>query len=232
MTSQGNILITDDEPDLRRALNRTLHALGFEITEAANGEQALERMESGRFHAVLLGINMPGIGGIEACRKLRRMAPGLQILMLTVRDSEGDEVRALDAGADDFITKPFSIPELAARLRSAVRRVQTTLPDMAALFGIGDIQLDPARRIVRKSTRAVHLTPKAFELLHYLMAHGRRSVDACAPPCARFGSGAWRRDRIPAHFHPPVLRPRLRDDPAAPEYLLTETGLGYRFREP
>jgi len=97
MKSQGNILITDDEPDLRRALNRTLHALGFEITEASNGEQALERMESGRFHAVLLDINMPGIGGIEACRKLRRMAPGLQILMLTVRDSEGDKVRALDA---------------------------------------------------------------------------------------------------------------------------------------
>ena len=231
MTSQGNILITDDEPDLRRALNRTLQALGFEIAEAANGEQALERMENGRFHAVLLDINMPGMGGIETCRKLRRLAPNLQILMLTVRDGEGDKVRALDAGADDYITKPFSIPELAARLRSAVRRAQTALPDMAAPIGIGQIELDPGRRVVRKSNAAVHLTPKAFDLLHYLMAHAGVPLTH-----ARLLRAVWgpeyggEIEYLRTFIH--QLRHRLEDDPAAPEYLLTETGLGYRFREP
>jgi two-component system, OmpR family, KDP operon response regulator KdpE len=231
MTSQGRILITDDEPDLRRALNGTLHALGFEITEAANGEQAVERMETGRFHAVLLDINMPGIGGIEACRRLRRIAPGLQILMLTVRDSEGDKVRALDAGADDFITKPFSIPELAARLRSAVRRAQAALPDMAASIRIGEMELDPARRIVRKSNRAVHLTPKAFELLHYLMAHAGVPLTHTRLLRAVWGAEyGGEIEYLRTFIH--QLRHRLEDDPAAPEYLLTETGLGYRFREP
>ena len=227
MTSQGNILITDDEPDLRRALNRTLHALGFEITEAANGEQALERMENGRFHAVLLDINMPGIGGIEACRKLRRMAPGLQILMLTVRDSEGDKVRALDAGADDFITKPFSIPELAARLRSAVRRAQTALPDMAAPIWIGDIRTRPGppHRAQIEPRRAPHsqgLRPVALP-----DGARRRPADSCAPLARGMGSRVWRRDRIPAYLHPPIApaargrsrRPRIsahRDWPGIP----------------
>ena len=231
MTSQGNILITDDEPDLRRALNRTLHALGFEITEASNGEQALERMATGQFHVVLLDINMPGIGGIEACRKLRGLSPRLQILMLTVRDSEGDKVRALDAGADDFITKPFSIPELAARLRSAVRRAQTAHPDMAAPIGIGDIELHPARRVVRKSGRPVHLTPKAFDLLHYLMAHAGIPLTH-----ARLLRAVWgpeyggELEYLRTFIH--QLRQRLEDDPASPEYLLTEIGIGYRFRDP
>src|SRR6185369_6803969 len=123
--------------------HRTLQALGFEIDEASNGEQALERVENGKFHAVLLDINMPGIGGIETCRRLRRLAPQLQILMLTVRESEHDKVKALDAGADDYITKPFSIPELAARLRSAVRRAEPALPGMEAPIRIGHVQLDP-----------------------------------------------------------------------------------------
>ena len=231
MTPQGNILIADDEPDLRRALNRTLQALGFDITEASNGEQALEHMENGQFHAVLLDINMPGIGGIEACRKLRRMAPRLQILMLTVRDSEADKVRALDAGADDYITKPFSIPELAARLRSAVRRAQTTLPDMAAPIRIGDMELDPPRRIVRKSNRAVHLTPKAFDLLHYMMAHAGIPLTHARLLRAVWGAEyGGEIEYLRTFIH--QLRQRLENDPAAPEYLLTETGLGYRFREP
>src|ERR1035438_8117928 len=145
----GNILVTDDDPDLRRVLRRTLDALGFEVAESSNGEQALKQVETHQFHAILLDVNMPGAGGIATCREMRRKDPRLQILMLTVRDREADKIEALDAGADDYITKPFSIPELAARLRSAVRRSTTTEPDPGAPITIGDIELDPAHRTVR-----------------------------------------------------------------------------------
>ena len=147
----GNILVTDDDPELRRVLKRTLDALGFEVAESRNGEEALKEVETRPFDAVLLDVNMPGIGGIAACREIRRRAPRLQILMLTVRDQEMDKIEALDAGADDYITKPFSIPELAARLRSAVRRSNTAELETGLPIVIGDIELDPARRIVRKA---------------------------------------------------------------------------------
>src|ERR1700682_1110421 len=144
----GNILVTDDDPNLRRVLRRTLDALGFKVVESSNGEQALQEIQARRFDVVLLDVNMPGIGGIETCRQIRRKAPRLQILMLTVRDREADKIEALDGGADDYITKPFSIQELAARLRSAVRRSATTAPDAEMPIVIGDIELDPTRRIV------------------------------------------------------------------------------------
>src|SRR5580698_746470 len=109
----GRILVTDDDPDLRRVLRRTLDALGFTVAESSNGELALKEVEAREYDAVLMDVNMPGAGGIETCRELRKRVPCLQILMLTVRDSESDKVEALDAGADDYITKPFSVPELA-----------------------------------------------------------------------------------------------------------------------
>src|SRR5580700_937219 len=118
----GNILVTDDDSDLRWVLGTTLGALGFGVVSSPNGEQALLEVGTRRFDAVLLDVNMPGMGGMETCRLIRRTAPLLPILMLTVRDSERDKIEAFDAGADDYITKPFSVPELAARLRSAVRR--------------------------------------------------------------------------------------------------------------
>ena len=121
MTStSGHILVTDDDSDLRWVLGTTLGALGFGVVSSPNGEQALLEVGTRRFDAVLLDINMPGMGGIETCRRMRKKAPLLPILMLTVRDGERDKIEALDAGADDYITKPFSVPELAARLRSAV----------------------------------------------------------------------------------------------------------------
>ena len=118
-SAHGSILVTDDDAELRRVLRITLAALGFDVAESSNGEQALKELESRHFGVVLLDVNMPGMGGIETCRQIRRKAPQLQILILTVRDKEADMIAALDAGADDYITKPFSIPELAARLRSA-----------------------------------------------------------------------------------------------------------------
>jgi len=168
----GNILVTDDDPDLRSVLRMTLDALGFSVAECSNGEGAIREVDARRFDAILMDINMPGMGGIEACRRIRKGNPWLQILMLTVRDEEADKIEALDAGADDYILKPFSIPELAARLRSAVRRSATTSDTAAARtmpIAIGDIELDSERRAVRKRGALLRLTPKEFDLLHYLM---------------------------------------------------------------
>jgi len=230
-TSQGNILITDDDADLRRALHRTLHTLGFEISEAANGEQALKEIRDHHFEVILLDINMPGMGGIETCRELRRLAARVEILMLTVRDGEEAKVKALDAGADDYVTKPFSISELAARLRAAVRRARTALPERTKAITIGDIEIDPERRLVRKAGHLLHLTPKEYELLYYLMSHAGLPITH-----ARLLQAVWGPDygqeleylRTFTHS----LRKKLEDDPAAPRYLLTEPYVGYRFREP
>jgi DNA-binding response OmpR family regulator len=167
---QGKILITDDDNDLRQALRCTLQGLGFEITECSNGEQAIKKIQDYNFDIVLLDINMPGMGGIEACSELRRLSPRLEIIMLTVRDNEEDKVNALDAGADDYITKPFSMPELVARLRAALRRIRISAQEKLKTIVIGEIELDPDRRTVRKAYKAVHLTPKEFDLLLQLSA--------------------------------------------------------------
>ena len=230
-TSHGKILIVDDDPKLRRALHSTLYSLGFEITESSSGEQALREMQNRRFDAVLLDINMPGMGGIESCRELRRLDPRLQMLMLTVRDSEGDKVNALDAGADDYVTKPFSIPELTARIRAASRRATTSLLEIPRTIVIDDIELDPARRIVRKAHEAVHLTPKEFDLLHYLMAHGGLPTTHARLLHAVWGAEYGQElEYLRTFVH--ELRKKLEDDPASPQYILTEPYIGYRFKEP
>ncbi len=226
----GNILVTDDDPDLRRVLKKTLDALGFEVSESSNGEQALDKVDTRPFDAVLLDVNMPGMGGIAACREIRQRAPRTQILMLTVRDQEADKIEALDAGADDYITKPFSIPELAARLRSAVRRSNTTWLDGGALIAIGDIEMDPARRIVRKAGSVLRLTPKEFDLLHYLMIHSGLPVAHAKLLRAVWGAEYGQElEYLRTFVH--QLRKKLEDDPSSPEYLLTELHYGYRFRE-
>jgi two-component system KDP operon response regulator KdpE len=226
----GNILVTDDDPNLRRVLRRTLDALGFKVVESSNGEQALQEIQARRFDVVLLDVNMPGIGGIETCRQIRRKAPRLQILMLTVRDREADKIEALDGGADDYITKPFSIQELAARLRSAVRRSATTAPDAEMPIVIGDIELDPTRRIVRKAGSILRLTPKEFDLLHFLMSHPGVSVAHSKLLQAVWGAEYGQElEYLRTFVH--QLRRKLEDDPSSPEYVLTELHYGYRFRE-
>jgi len=203
--------------------------LGFEVAECANGEQALKAVEARPFDAVLLDLNMPGIGGIAACREIRRRSPRQQILMLTVRDRETDKVEALDAGADDYITKPFSIPELAARLRSAVRRSTTADLDIGVPITIGEIELDPARRTVRKAGAALRLTPKEFDLLHYLMSRPGLPIAHVKLLRAVWGEEYGQElEYLRTFVH--QLRRKLEDDPSMPEYLLTELHFGYRFR--
>jgi len=227
----GSVLVTDDDPNLRRVLRRTLDALGFEVSESANGEQAVRAVAVRQFNAVLIDVNMPGIGGIEACRKIRENDPRCQILMLTVRDREADKIAALDAGADDYITKPFSIPELAARLRSAVRRSASTVLDSRAPIVIGEIELDPTRRLVRKSGVALRLTPKEFDLLYYLMSHPGTPIAHSKLLRAVWGEEYGQElEYLRTFVH--QLRKKLESDPSAPEYLLTELHFGYRFSEP
>jgi len=229
-TSHGNVLVTDDDADLRLVLRKTLDALGFAVTESSNGEGAIREVDARPFHAVLMDVNMPGIGGIEACRQIRRKDPRMQILMLTVRDRELDKIEALDAGADDYITKPFSIPELAARLRSAVRRSGATAIDAAAPIAIGEVELDPERRTVRKNGTLLRLTPKEFDLLHYLMRHAGLPVAHSKLLQAVWGIDYGQElEYLRTFVH--QVRKKLEDDSSSPEYLMTEPHFGYRFRD-
>ena len=165
------ILIVDDDYSIRRTLHITLYDQGFDVAEASSGEEALMLARVLRYDAVLLDINMPGKSGLEVCRELRHLFPRLAILMVSVRNDQDDRVNALDAGADDYISKPFHMRELTARIRAAVRRVQTPATEVEHAIQIGEVTLFPARRLVQKGGAPIHLTPKEFDLLLYLMRH-------------------------------------------------------------
>jgi two-component system, OmpR family, KDP operon response regulator KdpE len=228
-SESGNVLIVDDERSIRLSLKTILGNFGFDIVEAARGEEAVALVRSEQFDAVLLDINMPGIGGIEVCRIMRKVSPRLPIVMLTVQGSEDRKVEALNAGADDYITKPFQLRELTARLRAAVRRNRLTDDQNAAIL-IGDILLDPGRHLVEKKGRGVHLTPKQFELLNYLMAHAGRPI-----PHAKLLRSVWgpeygnELEYLRTYIR--QIRMKIEDDPADPRYLLTDSHIGYRFSE-
>ena len=228
--SHGKVLIVDDESAIRRALHNTLQGMGFDVYDASSGEAALDLVGEAEYDVILLDINMPGIGGIRACREIRRRQPRLGILMLTVRDREEDKVTALDAGADDYITKPFNIRELAARIRAAIRRSSASKADPDAVIRIGNIELDPARRLVRKASEPVHLTPKEFDLLRYLMAHAGLPITHLRLLHAVWGPEYGGELEYLRTFVR-QLRKKLEDDPAEPLYLLTDSHIGYRFAE-
>ena len=228
--SHGKVLIVDDDSAIRRAMHNTLHGMGFEVDDAASGEAALDRVRDAGYDVVLMDINMPGMGGIRACREIRKSLPHLAILMLTVRDREEDKVTALDAGADDYITKPFNIRELAARIRAAVRRSSATRVDPDAVIRIGNIELDPARRLVRKGGEPVHFTPTEFDLLRYLMTHAGLPITHVRLLRAVWGPEYGGELEYLRTFVR-QLRKKLEDDPAEPEYLLTDSHVGYRFAE-
>jgi two-component system KDP operon response regulator KdpE len=228
--SQGKLLIVDDETSIRRAMLATLRPMGFDAAEASTGEAALEMVRAAHYDVVLLDINMPGMGGISACREMRRLLPRLGILMVTVRDGEDDKIAALDAGADDYVTKPFHVRELAARVRSAVRRSQTPAVDAAAVIRIGDIVLDPARRLVEKAGETVRLTPKEFDLLCYLMSHAGLPITHARLLHAVWGPEYGGELEYLRTFMR-QLRKKLEEDPSSPRYLLTDSHVGYRFRD-
>jgi two-component system KDP operon response regulator KdpE len=231
VSTEGKILIIDDEASVRRALHTILLGLGFDVGEATSGEEAIELCRIIKYDAALLDINMPGKGGIETCADLRKMLPRLAILMLSVNDDEERKVLALEAGADDYISKPFHMRELTARIRSALRRTRSAAVNGDDVIVIGDLSLHPARRLVQKAGMAIRLTPKEFDLLHYLMAHRGLPVTH-----ARLLHDVWgaqyvgQVEYLRALVH--LLRRKLGDDAANPRYLLTDSHIGYRFADP
>jgi two-component system KDP operon response regulator KdpE len=224
------ILVVDDESAIRRALRPPLLELGFQVTEAWRGEEALQLLRAGAFDVVLLDVNMPGIGGIETLRRIRAFAPRLPILMLTVRDQEEEKVEALDLGADDYVTKPFSTRELIARIRTAVRRFRAPLRAEDAPIEIGEIRLEPVKRIVTRRGQPVHLTRKEFDILHCLMSRSGRVITY-----ARLLTAVWGADcREEVEYLRTFvrqLRKKIEDDPSKPIYLLTDVYVGYRFAD-
>jgi len=230
MEQKSKVLVVEDDDGIRQSLFETLGALGFAVGESRSGEEALSRLPMTDYDAVLLDINMPGMGGMEACRRISQAYPGLPIIMLTVREDEDDKVRALDLGADDYVTKPFQVRELTARLRSAIRRAKTPTRSSAPVFSIGDICLDAVRHRVEKQGEEIHLTPKEFDVLHHLMANAGRPV-----PHQRLLSSIWGPEYGEEREYLRVLvnqlRKKLEDDASHPAYILTDSYIGYRFRD-
>jgi two-component system, OmpR family, KDP operon response regulator KdpE len=231
MEPRSKVLVVEDDAGIRQSLFETLGALGFAVGEATNGEEAITRLLMVDYDAVLLDINMPGIGGMETCRRISQVHPRIPVIMLTVRDEEEDKVQALDSGAHDYVVKPFQVRELTARLRSAIRRSQVAATtSLSAVYSIGEIRLDTVRHRVEKAGQEIHLTPKEFEVLHYLMARAGRPV-----PHRQLLASIWGPEYGNEREYLRVLikqiRKKIEDDSNHPSYILTESYVGYRFRE-
>jgi two-component system KDP operon response regulator KdpE len=226
-----HVLVVDDEPALRKVFRTSLAASGFVIEEARSGEEAVDILPQHPFDLVLLDINMPGIGGVEACREIRALAPRIGILMVTVRDAEHDMVRALEAGADDYATKPVRFRELVARMRAVLRRLDAGNATEPTVIRIADLEMDVGRHWVRKAGDVVHLTPKEFELLAVLMRNPGAPVTHAKLLRAVWGPEyGTEMDYLRSFVR--ALRKKIEDDPARPRYILTEPWVGYRFCDP
>lgn len=225
--SAGKILVVDDEPQIRRIMRTTLTGAGYEVDDAKTGEEALEKVREFRPDLVLLDINMPGMGGFAACREIRA-DPNIAIIMLTVRDTEKDKVEALDAGADDFVVKPFSTPELLARIRAALRRASAAPQSAPARIAAGELLIDFATRTVSRGETTSHLTPKELDILRYLTSHAPKAVSHRELLQAVWGPDYG--DQVDyLRVFIKTLRKKVEPNPDTPEYIITEPWVGYRF---
>ena len=224
--SAGRILVIDDESQIRRVMRMALTGAGYEVDDSKTGEEGLTKLREFRPDLVLLDINMPGMGGLAACRAIRSDT-NAAIIMLTVHNTEAGKVEALDAGADDFVTKPFSTPELLARIRAALRRVPAS-QSASARLRIGDLGIDFAARTVTRGTASSHLTPKELDLLRYLTQHANEAV-----PHRELLQAVWGPDYGDQVDYLRVfiksLRKKIEPDPEHPQYITTEPWIGYRF---
>jgi two-component system, OmpR family, KDP operon response regulator KdpE len=224
--SAGRVLIVDDQPKIRRFMRSTLAGAGYEVDDAKTGEEALEKVRKFRPDLVLLDVNMPGMSGFATCRAIRKDT-NIAIIMLTVRNSEADKVGALDAGADDFVTKPFSTPELLARIRAALRRLPLS-PSLPPRLQVGRLVIDFAARTVTNGAATAHLTPKELDLLRYLTHHANLVV-----PHRELLQAVWGPDYGDQLDYLRVfiknLRKKIEADPEQPEFITTEPWVGYRF---
>ncbi len=226
--STSSILVIDDEPQIRRVLRSTLSFRGYEISEAATGEEGVELAGKLKPDLILLDVNLPGISGIETCKEIRRTSDA-PIIMLTVRNAERDKVVALDAGADDYVTKPFGIEELLARVRASLRRHAPA--EAMPPFHAKDFSVDFEARRVTAGGEEVHLAPKEFEVLKQLMMQQGKPVTH-----RRLLQTVWGPEYGEETENLRVvinqLRKKIEKDPAHPKYILTEPWIGYRFQPP
>ena len=225
--SAGKILVVDDDPQIRRVMKATLVSHNYEVIEARTGEEALELMPREAPNLVLLDMNMPGMGGLETCRTLRA-ASDVPVIVLTVRDSEKDKVAALDAGGDDYVTKPFGIEELLARIRAALRRSSASPEGGPRVFTAPGLEIDFETRRVRAQGKDVRLTPKEFDLLRYLVAHTGKPVTHRELLQAVWGPDYGDEPEYLRVFINQV-RKKIEVNPARPKFILTEPWVGYRF---
>jgi two-component system KDP operon response regulator KdpE len=228
--SVGRILVVDDDPQIRRVMRVTLTGQGYEVDDVKSGEAALEKLRGERFDLVLLDVSMPGMDGLETCRLIRQQSE-IAIVMLTVRDQEADKVAALDAGADDYVTKPFKTSELSARIRAALRRTPGMQGAATGQLMLGAVEIDFDTRQVKTRGRRMHLTPREFELLRYLVIHANRVLSH-----RELLQGVWGPDygnevdalRVVVN----QLRKKIEAQPSKPVFLLTEPWVGYRLSLP
>jgi two-component system KDP operon response regulator KdpE len=225
--SKAKILIVDDEPQLRRVMSTTLVASGYTVEQARTGEEALNKLREHRPDLVLLDLNMPGMGGLETCREIR-WACDAAIIILSVRNTEKDKVQALDAGADDYVSKPFSTPELLARIRAALRRLPASPDSGSQVLVLGHVTVNFLQRRVTGGDREIRLTPKEFDLLQYLAGNPDQPV-----PHRRLLQAVWGPDYGDEVEYLRVfinqLRKKIEPDPSHPIYILTEPWVGYRL---
>ena len=226
--SSARILIVDDDPQIRRVMRTTLIAQGYEAADAKSGEEAIEKFRENKYDLILLDMNMGGMDGIETCREIRS-GSDVGIVMLTVRDAEKDKIAALDAGADDYVTKPFSAPELMARVRAALRRLPNGPENGPQVIKAGDFDIDLQTRRVHAHGKEIRLTPKEFELLRYLVSHPNIPV-----PHMKLLQVVWGPDYGEEVEYLRVfinqLRKKIELDSSNPQFLLTEPWIGYRFK--
>jgi two-component system KDP operon response regulator KdpE len=226
--NETTILVVDDEPQIRRVLRATLSGNGYDVVEAKNGEEAIQVMQQEHPNLILLDVNMPVMNGLDACRKMRLSFTG-PIIMLTVRNAALDKVLALDAGADDYVVKPFSMEELLARIRAVLRRSSHEAP--LPKIDSPELAVDLERRMVDVNGVRVHLSPKEFEVLRVLVIQQGRPLTH-----KKLLQTVWGPDHADETEILRVvintLRKKIERDPTHPRYILTEPWLGYRFEPP
>jgi two-component system KDP operon response regulator KdpE len=224
---QPEVLVIDDEVQIRRLLRVTLEGAGYRVREAEGGEMGLVEAATKRPDAIILDLGLPDLPGIQVLKRIREWSR-LPVLILSVRGQEADKIEALDAGADDYLSKPFGGGELLARLRAMLRRVQTRDEESGVSFG--DVEIDFARRVVTKAGTALKLTPKEYGLLRLLVLHRGKVITHRQILRELWGPKAEEQTQY-LRVYMTHLRQKLEDDPNQPRFFRTESGIGYRFSE-
>jgi two-component system KDP operon response regulator KdpE len=228
--NEGRVLIVDDDPQIRRVMRTTLEAKGNDVDEAGSGEQALELARSEKYDLIILDINLPGKSGIETCREIRTLTT-TPIIMLTVRDAGEDKIEALDAGAFDYVTKPFAMGELLARIRAVLRRTPSVAVSGITVLKLDEVEVNFESRRVIVGGKPLRLTSKEFDLLLYLATHRNRTI-----PHRELLREVWGSEHVDERKYLRVfinrLRKKIEASPREPKFLLTEPFVGYRLYAP